>query len=80
MSTPPIISACLGMTPIAGLKASFQILSFIWRSIQNVQAVREQLTTLSTVIAHLLQTLNGEYHVDPLLELNTDDDLELLEK
>jgi hypothetical protein len=66
-----IIHQCLSLAPVPYLGPAFSAFKFIWSSVQQVQASKQQLETLAQSIAQLLQTLNGEYRAGRLLQAGT---------
>ena len=66
-----IIDRCLSLAPAPHLVPAFSVLRFIWLSVQQVQASKQQLQTLAQTIAQLLWTLNGEYSAGRLREGRT---------
>ena len=66
-----IIQHALTLTPVPGLSAAFSVLQYIWTSVQEVQASKQQLHCLTSLIAQLLQTLNSQYRSGHLSEAGT---------
>jgi hypothetical protein len=66
-----IIHRCLGLAPVPYLSHAFSVFQFIWSSVQQAQASKRQLESLSQSIAQLLCMLDGEYGAKRLLEVKT---------
>ena len=66
-----IIDRCLSLEPVSYLVPAVAVLRFIWLSVQQAQANKQQLQTLAQMIAQLLWTLNGEYSAGRLREGQT---------
>ena len=66
-----IIDPCLSLEPVSYLVPAVAMLRFIWLSVQQVQASKQQLQTLAQIITQLLWTLNGEYTAGQLQEGQT---------
>ena len=62
---------CLSLEPVSYLVPAVAVLKFIGLSVQQVQASKQQLQTLTQMIAQLLWTLNGEYSAGRLREGQT---------
>jgi hypothetical protein len=71
-----IIHHCLELTPVPFLAAAFSIFRYIWTSVQQVQASKQQLQCLASLIAELLQTLNNQYRTGRLTDGGTSAQLE----
>jgi hypothetical protein len=69
--TMDIIHECLSLAPVPYLGHAFSVLRFIWSSIQQFRASKQQLEALALSIAQLLQTLNREYRGGRLLQVGT---------
>jgi hypothetical protein len=69
--TMDIIHECLSLAPVPYLGHAFSVLRFIWSSIQQVRASKQQLEALALSIAQLLQTLDREYRAGRLLQVGT---------
>jgi hypothetical protein len=63
-----IIHECLSLVPVPYLAPSFAAFRFIWSSIEQAQASKQQLKVLAQSIAQLLQTIDQEYRGRRLLE------------
>ena len=61
----------LSLVPVAYLAPAFAALRFIWSSVEQAQASKQQLRVLAQSIAQLLHTINGEYRAQRLLESGT---------
>jgi hypothetical protein len=66
-----IIQQCFSLTPFPYLTPAFTVFKFIWSSAQQAQASKQQLEVLMQSIAQLLNTLNGEYCAQRLLQVRT---------
>lgn len=66
-----IIHHCLSLVPVPYLVPAFSALRFIWLSVEQAQASKQQLKALAETIANLLQTINGEYEAGRLVESKT---------
>src|SRR5882762_2265916 len=71
LSTMDIIHQCLSMVPVPYLTPAFAALRFIWSSVEQARASRQQLQALAQSIAQLLQTLHDQYRSGRLLEAKT---------
>ena len=69
--TMDIIHECLSLAPVPYLGHAFSVLRFIWSSIQQVRASKQQLEALALSIAQLLRTLDREYRAGRLLQAGT---------
>ncbi|KIM73018.1 hypothetical protein PILCRDRAFT_15623 [Piloderma croceum F 1598] len=63
-----IIHECLSLVPVPYLAPSFAAFRFIWSSIEQAQASKQQLKVLAQSIGQLLQTIDQEYRGRRLLE------------
>ncbi|KAJ7110263.1 hypothetical protein C8R43DRAFT_1113750 [Mycena crocata] len=61
MSLHFALDVILGITPVPGLSAAFNILKFIVSSIEKISKSKQQLEVLALSVAQLLQTLNTEF-------------------
>ena len=75
-----IINRCLSLAPVLHLVPAFAVLRFIWLSVQQAQAGKQQLQTLAQTIAQLLWTLNQEYSAGRLREGQTSTPLDDLHR
>lgn len=66
-----ILHQCLSLVPVPYLAPAFAAFRFIWSSVEQAQASKQQLKVLTQSIAQLLQTLNGQYRAQRLLEVQT---------
>ena len=66
-----IVQQCLSLTPVPYLAPAWSILRFIYSSVEQAQASKQQLQALAQTIAQLLWTLNREYFSGQLLYENT---------
>jgi len=66
-----IIYQCLSLAPVPYLAPAFSVLRFIYSSVEQAQASKQQLQALSQTIAQLLWTLNKEYRSERLLYAKT---------
>jgi hypothetical protein len=66
-----IIQQCSSLAPFPYLAPAFTVLKFIWSSVQQAQASKQQLEVLAQSIAQLLKTLDGEYRAQRLLPAMT---------
>jgi len=66
-----IIHHCLSMVPVPYLAPAFAALRFIWSSVEQAQASRQQLQALAQSIAQLLQTLHNQYRAGRLRKSKT---------
>jgi hypothetical protein len=71
LSTMDIIHHCLSVVPVPYLAPAFAALRFIWSSVEQARASRQQLQALAQSIAQLLQTLHDQYCAGRLLEAKT---------
>ena len=69
--TMDIIHECLSLAPVPYLGHAFSVLRFIWSSIQQIHASKQQLKALALSIAQLLRTLDREYCAGWLLQVGT---------
>jgi hypothetical protein len=69
--TMDIIQHCLSLAPVPYLAPAFTVFKFIWSSVQQAQASKQQLEVLTQSIAQLLKTLDGEYRARRLLPAKT---------
>ena len=72
-STNDIILACNDFVPIPGLQRVFDVYKKIWNTVKALamEAMQQQLFTLSGALAHLLQTLDREHRTGRLALRNT---------
>ena len=75
-----IIDRCLSLEPVSYLVPAVAVLRFIWLSVQQAQASKQQLQTLAQIIAQLLWTLNQEYSAGRLREDQTSTPLDDLHR
>jgi hypothetical protein len=68
LSTMDIIHQCLSLAPVPGLVPAFAALRFIYSSVQQAQASKEQLVALTQSIAQLLHTLDRGFHAGRLFQ------------
>lgn len=68
------------LTPPPYLLGIFTVFKAIWKTVPSVQMSQEQLHTLASYIAELLQTLDLQYCAGKLQENNTADILDDLDK
>ena len=66
-----IIQQCLSLAPVPYLAPAFSVLRFIYSSVEQAQASKQQLQALAQTIAQLLWTLNREYRSGRLLHAKT---------
>ncbi|KIM82420.1 hypothetical protein PILCRDRAFT_461876 [Piloderma croceum F 1598] len=66
-----IIQHCLSLVPVPYLAPAFSIFKFIWSTVDQVQASKQQLEVLAQSLAQLLKALNGEYRAGRLLQART---------
>ena len=66
-----IIHECLSLAPVPYLGHAFSVLRFIWSSIREVRASKQQLEALALSIAQLLRTLDTEDRAERLLQVGT---------
>ena len=66
-----IIHHCLALAPVPYLAPAFSLLRIIWSSVEQAQASKRQLEGLAQSIAQLLQTLDGQYRAQKLLQVQT---------
>jgi hypothetical protein len=74
-----IIQQCLSLAPVPYLAPAWSVLRFIYSSVEQAQASKQQLRGLAQTVAQLLWTLNREYRSRQLLSAKTSmtvDDLE----
>jgi hypothetical protein len=71
LSMMDIIHQCLSVVPVPYLAPAFAALRFIWSSVEQARASRQQLQALAQSIAQLLQTLHDQYRAGRLLESTT---------
>jgi hypothetical protein len=62
-----VVQQCLNLVPLPYLSTVFSVLRFIWTSVQEVQASKEQLRVLATCIAQLLRTLDVQYRANKIV-------------
>src|SRR5882762_8792548 len=70
-STMDIIYQCLSVVPVPYLAPAFAAFRFIWSSVEQAQASKQQLKALTQSVAQLLQTLHDQYRTGRLLETKT---------
>jgi hypothetical protein len=75
-----IIQHCLSLAPVPYLAPAFSIFKFIWSTVDQVQASKQQLEVLAQSLAQLLKVLNGEYRAGRLLQARTSTPLADLSK
>jgi hypothetical protein len=68
------------LIPPSHLLSIFTVFKAIWKAIPSVQMNQEQLRTLASCIAELLQTLDQQYRTGKLQENNTSEILDDLDK
>lgn len=73
-----IIGQCLALVPVPYLHLSWTVFRFIWTTVQDIQASKEQLRSLSLSIAQLLQTLDAEIRAGRLIPEETSAELDNL--
>jgi hypothetical protein len=66
-----IVQQCLALVPVPCLSTAFSLLSFIWSSVEQVQASKEQLRVLATCIAQLLSALDAQYRTNKIVPSTT---------
>jgi hypothetical protein len=66
-----IVQQCLALAPVPYLSTAFSLLRFIWTSVQQVQASKEQLRVLANCIAQLLCTLDAQYRTNKIVPSTT---------
>jgi hypothetical protein len=66
-----IVQQCLALAPVPYLSTAFSILGFIWFSVQQAQASKEQLRVLATCIAQLLCALDAQYRTNKMVPSTT---------
>jgi hypothetical protein len=66
-----IVQQCLALAPVPYLSTAFSILRFIWSSVQQAQASKEQLRVLATCIAQLLRALDTQYRTNKIVPSTT---------
>jgi len=66
-----IIHQCLSLAPVPYLDFAFSVFEFIWTSVEQAQASKQQLHALAQTIAQLLSTLNEEYRAGRLVQAET---------
>jgi len=66
-----IIHQCLSLAPVPYLDFAFSVFEFIWTSVEQAQASKQQLHALAQTIAQLLSTLNKEYCAGRLVQADT---------
>jgi hypothetical protein len=66
-----IIHNCLALAPLPYLATVFSAFMFIWTSVEQAQASKQQLEVLVQTIAQLLQTLDRQYRAGRLLQART---------
>jgi hypothetical protein len=66
-----IVQQCLALAPVPYLSTAFSLLKFIWTSVQQAQASKEQLRVLATCIAQLLRALDYEYRANKMVPSTT---------
>jgi len=71
LSTMDIIHQCLSVVPVPYLAPAFAAFRFIWSSVEQAQASKQQLKALTQSVAQLLQTLHDQYRTGRLLETKT---------
>ena len=67
-STNDIILTCVDSVPIPGLQQVFDVYKKIWNTVKvlAMEAMQQQLFTLSGALAYLLQTLDREHRTGRL--------------
>ena len=66
-----IIHQCLSLAPVPYLDFAFSVFRFIWTSVEQAQASKQQLRALAQTIAQLLSTLDKEYRAGRLVQAET---------
>ncbi len=66
-----IIHQCLALAPVPYLDFTFSVFRFIWTSVEQAQASKQQLRALAQTIAQLLSTLDKEYRAGRLVQAET---------
>jgi hypothetical protein len=66
-----IIHQCLSLAPVPYLDFAFSVFRFIYTSVEQAQASKQQLHALTQTIAQLLSTLNKEYCAGRLVQADT---------
>ncbi|KAF7343173.1 Kinase-like protein [Mycena venus] len=56
-----VLDVILGITPVPGLSAAFDILKLIVSAVEQASRSKQRLTILAQSAAQLLQTLNNEF-------------------
>jgi hypothetical protein len=67
MSLDVALQVVLGITPIPGLSAAFQVFRFIVNSVQKVQNGKKQLDALAKAIGQILTALDFEFRASRLV-------------
>jgi hypothetical protein len=65
-----IIHQSLSLVPVPCLAPAFSVLRFIWSSVEQAQASKQQLQVLAQTITQLLSTVNREYSAGRLMRGN----------
>ncbi|KAJ7349820.1 hypothetical protein DFH08DRAFT_125312 [Mycena albidolilacea] len=63
-----VLDVILGITPVPGLSAAFNILSHIVSAIEQARKSKQRLAVLAQSAAQLLQTLNTEFRAARLVQ------------
>jgi hypothetical protein len=63
-----VLDVILGITPVPGLSAAFNILSLIVSAIEQARKSKQRLAVLAQSAAQLLQTLNTEFTAARLVQ------------
>jgi len=63
-----IVQQRLSLAPVPYLELAFSVFRFIWSSVEQAQASKQQLRALAQAIAQLLSTLNREYRAGRLVQ------------
>jgi hypothetical protein len=63
-----VLDVLLGITPVPGLSAAFNILKLIVSAVQQASKSKQRLAVLAQSVAQLLQTLNAEFSTSGLVQ------------
>lgn len=66
-----LVQTVVSIVPVPYLKDAYSLLDYIYKSVQQVQASKTQLSILAETTARLLMTLNAEYLSGTIFERTT---------
>ncbi|KAJ7474336.1 hypothetical protein FB451DRAFT_287257 [Mycena latifolia] len=74
------LDVILGITPVPGLSAGFNLLKLIVSSVRQARESKRQLEALAYTVAQLLETLNAEFRASRLIQSASDRPLQDLHR